>query len=194
MRRFPSPTNDLARVWRLLIVRAGIVLVLSVAALPWPVISVGVMLMLVSAIAIAAGIIDAAMSGALQPHLASSWALLPEAVVGIVLGGAVLLYPLVPLTGIGVLITLWMVSRGIMLAATARGAASDAMLRMVTAGWALASVLGPAFMIVHWDEASIFPVLNLLVAYALVWSALELAVGLHLRGRVRAPQHSAVVR
>ncbi len=194
MRRFPSPTNDLARVWRLLIVRAGIVLVLSVAALPWPVISVGVMLMLVSAIAIAAGIIDAAMSGALQPHLASSWVLLPEAVVGIVLGGGVLLYPLVPLTGIGVLITLWMVSRGIMLAATARGAASDAMLRMVTAGWALASVLGPVFMIVHWDEASIFPVLNLLVAYALVWSALELAVGLHLRGRVRAPHHSAVVR
>jgi uncharacterized membrane protein HdeD (DUF308 family) len=194
MTRFPSPTNNLSRVWRLLIVRAGIVLVLSVAALPWPVISVGVMLMLVSAIAIAAGIIDAAMSGALQPYLASSWALLPEAVVGIVLGGAVLLYPLVPLTGIGVLITLWMVSRGIMLAATARGAASDAMLRMVTVGWALASVLGPAFMIVHWDEASIFPILNMLVAYALVWSALELAVGLHLRGRVRPPEHAAVFR
>jgi uncharacterized membrane protein HdeD (DUF308 family) len=194
MRRFPSPTNDLARVWRLLIVRAGIVLVLSVAALPWPVISVGVMLMLVSAIAIAAGILDAAMSGALQPHLASSWALLPEAVVGIVLGGAVLLYPLVPLTGIGVLITLWMVSRGIMLAATARAAASDAMLRIVTAGWALASGLGEAFMIVHWDEASIFPVLNMLVAYALVWSALELAVGLHLRGRVGAPEQGVVVR
>jgi uncharacterized membrane protein HdeD (DUF308 family) len=191
MRRFPSPNDDLSRIWRLLIVRAGIILVLSVATLPWPVISVGVMLMLVSGIAVAAGIVDAAMSGALQRHMASSWALLPEAVAGIVLGGAVLLYPLFPLTAIGGLITLWMVSRGIMLAAIARGAASDAMLRVVTAGWALASVLGPALMIVEWDEASIYPIVKLLVAYALVWSALELAVGLHLRGRVRALRGAA---
>ena len=75
--RFPSPNDDLSRVWRLLIVRAGIVLVLSVAALPWPVIS----------------------------------------------------------------------------------------------------------------EASIYPMMKLLVAYALVWSALELAVGLHLRRRVLQDSH-----
>ena len=191
---FPSPNDDLSRIWRLLIVRAGIVLILSVAALPWPVISVGVMLMLVSGIAVAAGIFDAAMSGALQRHVGSSWALLPEAIVGIVLGAAVLLYPLFPLSIIGALITLWMVSRGIMLAAIARAAATDGMLRVVTAGWALASVLGPAFMIVHWDEASVYPIVKLLVAYALVWSALELAVGLHLRGRVRAPAHGAAAR
>ena len=191
---FPSPNDDLSRIWRLLIVRAGIVLILSVAALPWPVISVGVMLMLVSGIAVAAGIFDAAMSGALQRHVGSSWALLPEAIVGIVLGAAVLLYPLFPLSIIGALITLWMVSRGIMLGAIARAAATDGMLRVVTAGWALASALGPAFMIVHWDEASVYPIVKLLVAYALVWSALELAVGLHLRGRVRAPAHGAAAR
>ena len=191
---FPSTNDDLSRIWRLLIVRAGIVLILSVAALPWPVISVGVMLMLVSGIAVAAGIFDAAMSGALQRHVGSSWALLPEAIVGIVLGAAVLLYPLFPLSIIGALITLWMVSRGIMLGAIARAAATDGMLRVVTAGWALASVLGPAFMIVHWDEASVYPIVKLLVAYALVWSALELAVGLHLRGRVRAPAHGAAAR
>ena len=192
--RFPSPNDDLSRVWRLLIVRACIVLVLSVAALPWPVISIGVMLMLVSGIAVTAGILDAAMSGALERHMASTWPLLPEAVAGIVLGAAVLLYPLFPLSLIGALITLWMVSRGIMLAAIARSAASDTMLRVVTAAWAIASVLGPAIMIVHWDEASIYPVVKLLVAYALVWSALELAVGLHLRGRVRAPAHGAAAR
>ena len=192
--RFPSPNDDLSRIWRLLIVRAAVVLILSAAALPWPVISMGVMLMLVSGIAVAAGILDAAMSGALQRHTASSWALLPEAVVGIVLGAAVLLYPLVPLPLIGALITLWMISRGIMLAAIARSAASDTMLRVVTAGWALASVLGPVLMIVNWDEASIYPVVNLVVAYAFLWSALELAVGLHLRGRVRAPEHGAAAR
>lgn len=189
--RIPSPHDDLSPVWRLLIVRAAIVLVLSVAALPWPVTSLSVMLMLVSGTAVAAGILDAAMSGALQRHRESSWALLPEAVVGILLGAAVLLYPLVPLTITGVLITLWMVSRGIMLAVVTRGAGADAMMRVVTAGWALASVLGPAFMIVHWDEATIVSIVNLLVAYALVWSALELAVGLHLRARLRAPAHGA---
>ena len=138
--RFPSPNDDLSRVWRLLIVRAAIVLVLGVAALPWPVVSVGVMLMLVSGIAVAAGIFDAAMSGALQRHMGSSWALLPEAVVGIVLGGAVLIYPLFPLSAIGALITVWIISRGIMLAAMARGAAADAVLRVVTVGWARARI------------------------------------------------------
>ena len=192
--RFPAPNDDLSRIWRLLILRAGIVLVLSAAALPWPVISVSMMLMLISGIAVAAGILDAAMSGALQRHTASSWPLLPEAVVGIVLGAAVLLYPLFPLPLIGVLITLWMVSRGIMLAAIARSVASDTMLRVVTTGWALASLLGPAFLIVHWDEASIYTIVKLLVAYALVWSTLELAVGLHLRGRVRALAHDAAAR
>ena len=189
--RFPSPNDDLSHIWRLLVVRAAIVLVLSAAALPWPIVSLGVMLMLVSGIAVAAGVLDAAMSGALQRHIASSWALLPEAVVGIVLGAGVLLYPLVPLTPIGALVALWMVSRGIMLAAIARSAASDTMLRVVTSGWAVASVLGPAIMIAHWDEASIVPVVKLLVAYALLWSALELVVGLHLRGRVGVPEHGA---
>ena len=189
--RFPSPNDDLSHIWRLLVVRAAIVLVLSAGALPWPIVSLGVMLMLVSGIAVAAGVLDAAMSGALQRHMASSWALLPEAVVGIVLGAGVLLYPLVPLTPIGALVALWMVSRGIMLAAIARSAASDTMLRVVTSGWAVASVLGPAIMIAHWDEASIVPVVKLLVAYALLWSALELVVGLHLRGRVGVPEHGA---
>ena len=192
--RIGSPNDDLSPIWRLLVVRAAIVLVLGLAALPWPVTSVGVMLMLVSGIAVAAGIFDAAMSGALQQHMKSSWALLPEAVVGIVLGGAVLLYPLVPLTAIGILITLWMVSRGIMLAAIARGAASNAMMRVVTGGWALASVLGPTFMIIQWEQVSIVEIMYLLVTYALIWSALELAVGLHLRARVRAPAHGAAAR
>ena len=180
----PSPhDDDLTPIWRLLLVRAAIVLVLSLAALPWPVMSVSAMLMLVSGTAIAAGILDAAMSGALQRRLTSSWVLLPEAGIGILLGMAVLLYPLVPLTVVGVLITLWMVARGIMLAGIARGAASDTMMRVVTAAWTVASVLAPTLMIVNWDEASIIPIVYLLVAYSLVWSALELTVGLHLRTR-----------
>ena len=179
----PSPHDDLTPIWRLLLVRAAIVLGLSLAALPWPVMSVSAMLMLVSGTAIAAGILDAAMSGALQRRLTSSWVLLPEAGIGILLGMAVLLYPLVPLTVVGVLITLWMVARGIMLAGIARGAASDTMMRVVTAAWTVASVLAPTLMIVNWDEASIIPIVYLLVAYSLVWSALELRVGLHLRTR-----------
>ena len=179
----PSPHDDLTPIWRLLLVRAAIVLGLSLAALPWPVMSVSAMLMLVSGTAIAAGILDAAMSGALQRRLTSSWVLLPEAGVGILLGMAVLLYPLVPLTVVGVLITLWMVARGIMLAGIARGAASDTMMRVVAAAWTVASVLAPTLMIVNWDEASIIPIVYLLVAYSLVWSALELTVGLHLRTR-----------
>ena len=188
----PSPhDDDLTPIWRLLLVRAAIVLGLSLAALPWPVMSVSAMLMLVSGTAIAAGILDAAMSGALQRRLTSSWVLLPEAVVGILLGIAVLLYPLVPLTLVAVLITLWMVARGIMLAGIARGAASDTMMRVVAAAWTVASVLAPTLMIVNWDQASIIPIVYLLVAYSLVWSLLELTVGVHLRTRALAARTPA---
>lgn len=185
MRIAPS-ANDLTPLWRLLLVRAGIVLVLAVAALPWPVTSVSALVILVSTIALVAGLVDAVISGRMQERVAGSWMLLPEAVFGIVLGGAVLLYPLVPLAAVGVLAALWMFSRGIMLATVARGVASDTMIRTVTTGWAVASILGPVFMVVHWGETSVMPVVYLLVAYALVWSALELAVGLHLRARAVA--------
>jgi hypothetical protein len=114
---------------------------------------------------------------------------MPEAVVGILLGAAVLLYPLVPLGVVGVLMALWMFSRGIMLATVARGAASDTMMRTFALGWAVASVLAPAFLLARWGETTLLPLVYLLLAYTLVWSALELAVGLHLRARGRAARH-----
>lgn len=185
MRIIPSSV-DLAAVWRLLLVRGGIVLVLSVAALPWPVMSLVALVVLVSTIALVAALFDAAIAGALQVRATGGWILLPEALIGVLLGGAVLLYPLVSLLVIGVLACLWMVSRGIMLATIARGAASDAMLRMFALGWAGASVIASTFLFVHLRDASLLPLVYVLVAYALVWSALELAIGLHLRARGRA--------
>jgi hypothetical protein len=106
------------------------------------------------------------------------------------LGTAVLLYPLAPLGLVGTLMALWMVSRGIMLATVARGAVSDAMMRTVALGWAGASLLAPAFMVARWGETTILPLVYLLVAYTIVWSVLELAVGLHLRGRRQRARHA----
>jgi hypothetical protein len=106
------------------------------------------------------------------------------------LGTAILLYPLAPLGVIGVLMALWMFSRGLMLATVARGAASDAMMRTFALGWAGASVLAPAFMLARWGEVTLLPLVYLLLAYTLVWSTLELAIGLHLRARGRAARHA----
>ena len=57
------------------------------------------------------------------------------------------------------------------------------MLSMV--GWfgAQEFSLGPALTAVHWRQTTLPPALYELVVYALVWSVLELAVGLHLRAR-----------
>jgi uncharacterized membrane protein HdeD (DUF308 family) len=193
MRILPS-VDDLSSVWRLLVLRAGIVLGLSIASLPWPPVSLTAIVILVSTTIVIAALLDATLSGALQGRTAGGWALLPEALAGVGLGGAVLLYPLVPLTTAAVLFSVWVVVRGAMLVAVVRQAGSDQTMRALTAGWALVSVLVPVMMLVEWKDATIVYLIGLILTYAFVWSGLELAVGLHLRGRVRASEHGAAAR
>jgi predicted ABC-type sugar transport system permease subunit len=54
-------------------------------------------------------------------------------------------------------------------------------------GWAAASVLVPVAILAEWSEANIVYVLAVLLTYVLIWSGLELSVGLHLRARARRP-------
>lgn len=190
MRILPS-LDDLASVWRLLVLRGGIVLVLSVAALPWPVVTLAAIVVLVSTTIVIAALLDAALFGALQVRRPGGWALLPEALAGVGLGGAVLLYPLVSLGAIAVLFSIWVVIRGAMLVGVVRLAASDRMVRALTAGWALVSVFVPVTILVEWSDATIVYILGVLLAYAVVWSGLEVAVGLHLRSRTRALRTSS---
>ena len=184
MRILPS-VYDLSSVWRLLVLRAGVVLVLTVAALPWPVVTLAGVVVLVSTTIAVAALLDAALSGALQVRTVSGWALLPEALVGVGLAGAVLLYPLVPLAASAVLFSVWVVVRGAMLVTIVRRPASDRTMRALTAGWALVSILVPTMMLVEWSDVNIVYILEMLLAYAFVWSGLEMAVGLHLRSRAR---------
>jgi uncharacterized membrane protein HdeD (DUF308 family) len=186
MRIVPS-VDDLSSVWRLLVLRAGIVLALSVASLPWPAVTLTAIVVLVSATIVIAALLDAALSGALQLRAAGGWALLPEALVGVGLGGAVLLYPLVSLGTTAVLLAVWVVVRGALLVAVVRQSASDRVVRALTAGWAVLSVVLPAMMLVEWRDATIVSILEVLLAYAFVWSGVELAVGLHLRSHARDP-------
>jgi len=184
MRIVPS-VDDLSSVWRLLVLRAGIVLALSIVSLPWPLVTLTAIVVLVSTTIVIAALLDAVLSGALQVHTAGAWALLPEALVGVALGGAVLLYPLVSLGTTAVLLAVWVVVRGALLIAVVRQSASDRAIRALTAGWALVSVVLPVMMLVEWSDATIIYILEMLLAYAFVWSVLELAVGLHLRSRAR---------
>ena len=160
-------------------------LALSLGALPWPSQSVTAVLLITAMIALVAALFDAALAGALLNRAAGAWALLPQALVGSLLGGAVLVYPFVSMTVLGVLITLWTVVRGVMLMTLLRRTLSDdPIMRAFTLAWAIVCVLAPTLMIVHWRD-EILPVAYLLVAYALTWSVLELAIGLHIRARGR---------
>ena len=181
MKALPS-IDDLTAVWRLLVVRAGIVLALGVIALPWPVMSVVGVLIILATVAFVGALFDAAITGALHDRVASGWLLLPEAVLGILLGGAVLLYPLAPLGTVATVLSLWMLARGALLIAVARSATSDPVVRVLASGWVVASVFTPLAVFVHWGDASLGRILQTLIAYVLVWSIAELAVGLHLRG------------
>ena len=182
MKSLPS-IDDLAAVWRLLVVRAGIVLALGVIALPWPVMSIIGVLIILATVAFVGALFDAAIAGSLHDRVASSWLLLPEAVLGILLGGAVLLYPLATLGVVAAVLSLWMLARGATLIVVARSATSDALVRILASGWIVACVFAPVAVLVHWRDMSLGTMLQTLVAYVLVWSAAELAVGLHLRGR-----------
>jgi uncharacterized membrane protein HdeD (DUF308 family) len=183
--RIALSVGDLSSVWRLLVLRAGIVLALSVASLPWPPVTLTAIVVLVSTTIVIAALLDAVLSGALQVRTAGGWVLLPEALVGVGLGGAVLLYPLVSLGTTAVLLAVWVVARGAVLVAVVRQSASDHAIRAMTAGWALVSLLVPVMMLVEWSDATIVYILEMVLAYAFVWSGLELAVGLHLRSLAR---------
>jgi uncharacterized membrane protein HdeD (DUF308 family) len=184
MRLIPT-IDDLSAVWKLLVVRAGIILVLSVIALLWPAASVAGLLIILTTVALVAALFDAAIAGALQGRLVGGWALLPEALVGVLLGGAVLLYPLAPLGVVVVLLSLWMFARGIVLLAVARGASSDRVILTLATGWMVVSVFAPLAVILRSSEMPILEIIDLLLAYVLTWSALELTIGLHLRSCAR---------
>jgi uncharacterized membrane protein HdeD (DUF308 family) len=184
MRLNPS-FDDLSAIWRLLVVRGTIVLALGVAALPWPITSITGVLIIMATIALVAALFDAAIAGALQSRLAGGWALMPEALLGALLGGAVLLFPLVSLETTAVLLSLWMVVRSVMLLMVARGASSHPLIVMLSTGWLVASLIAPAALLVHWNEATLISTIEALIACVLIWSACELATGLHLRARTR---------
>ena len=185
MRMIPS-IDDLAAVWRLLVVRSAIVLALGIAAAPWPTATIVGWLVLMATVALVAALFDAAISGALHTRLSSAWTLLPEAALGVLLGGAILLYPVVPLPVLALLLSAWMLMRGVILFTVVRGVTSDRLIVTLAVGWMSVSVFAPVALLVHWSEAGLASVLAMLVAYVLVWSAAELMVGLHLRQRVRA--------
>lgn len=189
MRVIPS-IDDLSAIWRLLAVRGGIVLALSVAALPWPITSVAGVLIIMASVALVAALFDAAIAGALQSRLAGGWALMPEALLGVLLGAGVLLYPLVPLEIVAVLLSLWMAARGVLLLMVARGVSSHPVILTLAVGWLIVSLVAPVALLVHWDEATLLSTIAALVAYVLVWSASELAIGLHLRARTRTARHA----
>jgi hypothetical protein len=110
---------------------------------------------------------------------------MPEALAGILLGGGLLLYPLVPLAVIGVLLSIWIITRGIMLTAIVRRALPDRILTTVSLGWAAVSLLAPAIMLLEWSDANIMYVIAVLLTYVVLWSSLELAIGLHFRSQNR---------
>lgn len=176
----------IAGSWRLLLMRGGLVFALALAALPWPESSLYGIVLTVSSIALVSGLLDAALFGVFHRDAAGKWALLAEAFIGVTLGGALLVYPIVPLALIGALLALWMLGRGAMLASVGLGEVGDGALRFLAVGWGTLSIATVIAMLVAWSAATILSLSYLLVAYALIWGALEMIVARRLRSRAYA--------
>lgn len=83
------------------------------------------------------------------------------------------------------LVSLWMFARGIVLLTVARGASADRFILTLATGWVVVSVFAPLTMVLRSSEMPILEIIDLLIAYVLIWSALELTIGLHLRSCAR---------
>lgn len=175
----------IAGSWRLLLMRGGLVFALALAALPWPQSSLYGLVLTVSGIALVSGLLDAALFGVFHRDAAGKWALLAESFIGVTLGGALLVYPIVPLALIGALLALWILGRGAMLASAGRGEV-DGALRFLAVGWGTMSIATVIAMLIAWSAVTILSLSYLLVAYALIWGALEMIVARRFRSRAHA--------
>ena len=174
----------LARNWWALVLRGLFAVLFGIAAFTWPGITLGALVILYGAYALADGglAIAAALVG--RPHGMPWWALLLEGLVGITLGIMTFAWP-----GNTALVLLYLVSAWAVVTGVFEIAAAIRLRREIQGEWVLAlsgvlSVLFGLALVIN-PGAGALAVVWIIGAYAIAFGALLIALGFRLRSWAR---------
>ena len=182
MREIPT-LSDLARERSLLLVRGVLFILLGLAALLVPGLTLGVLLVAVAVIPLLAAAFDMSFAAGLYSRTSHWWVLALEGVLGLTVGVLVLGIPLTPTAWLVLAAALWAAAHGVSLLAVAGRAHRDPIVRAASVLWGWTSLLAAIGALVFWRVMDLAVFLYGLAAFALTWGALELLVGFRL-GRV----------
>jgi uncharacterized membrane protein HdeD (DUF308 family) len=167
---------EITRNWWTLALRGVVALAFGVLAFIWPGLTVTILVALFGAYALVDGIVAAVVG-----LRGRQWALLAEGLLGIVAGVLTFLWPAITALVLLFLIAAWAIITG-----AAEILAAVWLRRLIVNEWLL--ILGGAasvllgILLVAFPSTGILALVWLLAAYAIVYGALLLALGLRLRG------------
>jgi uncharacterized membrane protein HdeD (DUF308 family) len=170
-----------ARVWRLLALRGVLAIAFAIVLLVWPDIGLTAMVTVVGAFAIASGFVSGvaayALPGAATQHRV--WLAL-HALVGLVVGTAVLVWPDLSATALLYAIAIWAIAAGVieLVAAFALPLSGTRTVLLAVSGIVLAA-FGVVMFVEPGDGA--IALLALVAAFALVRGTFDVALAVELR-------------
>jgi uncharacterized membrane protein HdeD (DUF308 family) len=185
--------NLLTRNWWMLVVRGVLAVLFGLAAFIWPSVTLGVLVLLFGAYAFVDGVFAIVAAFRDRDRSERWWVLLIEGLAGIVAGILTFLWPDITALVLLYLIAAWAVITGILeiVAAIRLRAELEGEWLLVLSG--IASIIFGAILFVR-PGAGALAVVWLIGAYAVVFGALLIALGIRLRswaGQPTGPTPSA---
>jgi uncharacterized membrane protein HdeD (DUF308 family) len=169
--------------WWALVLRGLVALLFGLLTFAWPEISLTALVFLFGAYALVDGLFTSAVALRSPEGYRHWWALLLEGIFGVVAGALAFVWPGITALVLLYLIAVWAVVTGVF-----EVVAAVYLRRLISGEWLLVvggvvSVLFGVLLAV-WPGAGVLAVLWLIGAYAILFGALLIALGLRLRGRV----------
>lgn len=166
------------RNWRLYVLRGVLAILFGLAALFWPGMTLGVLVILFGAYVTLEGIL--AIVAALQHGISDSWLVFLEGIAGVVVGLITFFWPAVTAVALLVLIAVWAILTGIL-----EIAAAVQLRREIVGEWVLIMTGGLSILIgillIANPGAGILAVIVLIGVYAILFGALLIYLGVKVR-------------
>ncbi len=166
------------RNWRLYVLRGVLAILFGLAALFWPGMTLGVLVILFGAYVTLEGIL--AIVAALQHGIRDSWLVFLEGIAGVVVGLITFFWPAVTAVALLVLIAVWAIVTGIL-----EIAAAVQLRREIVGEWVLIMTGGLSILIgillIANPGAGILAVIVLIGVYAILFGALLIYLGVKVR-------------
>lgn len=180
-RLWTGTAGDMLRsYWWLAIIRGIVAILFGIAVLARPAMSVGVLLMLFGAFALASGIMAVISSISLMAHHKQWWAMLVEGLVGIAIGLITFYWPAVTALSVLVLVAIWAIIIGVFqFVGSASGFGPSSSRWLLAIAGILSVILG--ILLLARPAAGLLTIVWFLGIYAILWGIDQIVLGFQLR-------------